>query len=685
MTQRKEFPTFNNPYARDSLRPLQPTVQQLRDKRYKPTVEAIYLKRNDDPDVETPVLPREGTVKVPVRSGGPGDPNRRVNRSVKEEEAEDEYLSFRDYSTQFIDLQLRIQQIREKSAMYPIWAGDTPSIPKSIQKRFNELNQQLFSLRKCFVSPEEIMLDNTATVIQRFWRATNQRKLYKKALEGIRSYKARELTAAHRTLNSWMAQMEYTDSRAQQLSFRSVARTAKVALRYWQKWAEREAVFTNRFESRALENYAKLRDRRYKRMLMEWCDIAMGPRSRKALNAWRQSMIPVMKKQLEMKKLTVPQKYTQLVAAYVALKAQRSFMFNVFMAWHTKYHTKSLKQTIIERNAFIFHKKKLQQWAIRHWAERVKKTQEYLKTPEKWKLYISISRSQHTTRVSYIQKIISKWRNYARIQNILKKRSVLHRKKLAKQSFLEWRKITARNIELKMQSIMIWKKSIQNPKLAVLRAWNLYTIKRKTKKQVKDQVQISNEQWKNRILLEKAFGKWQLKAAEQRHFSKSVELEKQRWQLQKVKQRTTFLSGSYAKEREKIAEIEDSLGEITQQFVSSEEELAKLEETTTTWKIALHAMKMELMRLAIVFQKCSKPKVAKRRRYSDEDYYDRLKNDDRYNQTTRSILSQMKTGDRVISKWERRNSDPDIDINTEIVNLNPPLDDNVIQLLSLDK
>ena len=95
-------------------------------------------------------------------------------------------------------------------------------------------------------------------------------------------------------------------------------------------------------------------------------------------------------------------------------------------------------------------------------------------------------------------------------------------------------------------------------------------------------------------------------------------------------------------------------------------------------------MKMELLCLSIAFQKCSPTQVHKRRRFSDEGY-DRLKNDDRYNQTTDSKLSLMKTSDRVIGRWERRNSDPDFDMNLDVVNLNPPLDETVVQLLSLDK
>ncbi|OHT08106.1 hypothetical protein TRFO_23462 [Tritrichomonas foetus] len=685
MSSGKEFPTFNNPFVRESLRPLIPTAQQLRDKRYKPTVEAIYLKRNDDPDVEPPLLPYEGKVQVPVILGRPGDPNRHLPRPRKEDKKEDEYVDFRNYGTAFIDLQLRIQQIRERSAMYPIWAGDTPSVPNQISRKFNELNQQLFSLKKCFVSPEEIMLDNTATVIQRFWRAMFQRRLYRKALDSIKAYKLRELGGAHRTLNSWMAQMEYADSRAQQLNFRSIARVSRVALRYWQKWSEREAVVTNRNEARATEQWNKIHSRRNSQIVQTWRDIAMGPRSRKALHAWRQSMIPVMKRDLEVQKIPVPQNYIELVAAYVAMRAKRSFMFNFFLAWHAKYHSKSLRQTVIERNAFIFHKKKLQSWSLKHWLTRVRKTKAYLKTPEKWERYIALARAQHSARMSAVSKIVEKWHDYARIKGILKKRSIFARTKLMIRGFKGWRDTVVRHRELKMKSIMIWKRTIQDPKVFVFRSWNLYAVKKKTRRAIRNQLAESNKQWTNRMLLERMFGKWQRKAAERHSFAAAHELEKRRWELQSTKQRTTLLSGFYAKEREKIASIEANLGDVTQQFVASEEELAKLEEVSTTWKIALHAMKMELMRLSIVVQKCSTPKPTKQRRYSDEDYHDRLKNDDRYGQDTRSKLSMMKVGDRVVGRWERRNSDPDFDDELNMVEVNPPLDENIVQLLSIEK
>ena len=195
----------------------------------------------------------------------------------------------------------------------------------------------------------------------------------------------------------------------------------------------------------------------------------------------------------------------------------------------------------------------------------------------------------------------------------------------------------------------------------------------------------SNRQWHNRVLLEKTFSKWQRKAADKNNFNAAHELEKRRWELQSTKQRTTLLSGFYAKERDQIASIETELGEVTQKFIENEEELTNLEEVSTTWKIALHAMKMELMRLSIVVQRCSAPRPRKHRRFSDEDFHDRLKNDDRYGQETRSRLSMMKAGDRIIGKWERRNSDPGFDEDLDMVNLNPPLDENIVQLQSIDK
>jgi hypothetical protein len=379
-----EFPEFNNPFFRESLRPLKPTAQQLRDKRYHPTVEAVYFRRTEDPELQPGVLPPEGQIQVPIILGEPGDPNRHDPRLLVKDVVADEYADFRHYGEQYLELQLRIQQIRERSAVYPIWAADTPSLPNSISRKFNELNQQLFSLKKCFVSPEEIMLDNTATIIQRFWRAVSQRQLFRRALKSIHSYKLRELSSTHRVLNSWMAQMEYADSRAQQLNFRSISRVSKLALKYWQKWSEKEGVVTNRNETRANDQFSKILSRRSRVLLGAWKDIAMGPRSWKALRDWRQSMIPIMKPELETHTVQIPSSYLELVSAYVGLRSHRSFMFNFFLAWHAKYHSKGLRQTVIERNAIVFCKKRLTVWSFTEWITRVRKTKEYLKTPEKW-------------------------------------------------------------------------------------------------------------------------------------------------------------------------------------------------------------------------------------------------------------------------------------------------------------
>lgn len=680
-----QFPSFDNPFVRESLRPLKATTQQLLDKRYKPTVEAIYLKRSENPDLITPTLPREGSVQVPIILGRPGDPNRHLPRPIKDDTPEDDYVNFKNYESEYLDLQIRIKQIRDKSAMYPIWASDTPAMPNSISRKFNELNQQLFSLKKCFVSPEEIMLDNTATIIQRFWRTIFQKQVYLKAVQSIKSYKLRELAGAHRTLNSWIAQMEYADSRAQQINFRSIARISKVALRYWQKWSEREAIITNRNESKATEQWNKSRDKRDHLILQTWRDISIGPRSRKALQAWRESMIPVMKRDLELRRIPVPLEYIDLVAAYVSLRAKRSFLFNVFLAWHTKFHSKSLRQTVVERNAYVFHKKKLQTSTFRFWLNRVRETKEYLKTPEKWEKYIALARARHSAKISQISLIVHKWHDYSRIQGVLRKRTQFAKTKLLQNTFKSWQKTVIRHRELKLKTIITWKQAIQDPKIAVFRKWNMYTIKKKTQRIMKQQMMESNIQWRNRTLLEKSFEKWQKRAADESNFRAALALEKKNWELQATKQRTTLLSTSYAKEREKIASIETELGDVTQKFVSSEEELSRLEEVSTTWKIALHAMKMELMRLSIVVQKCQSPKPIKQRRFSDEDFHDRLKNDDRYNQETRSKMSMMRIGDRVIGKWKRRNSDTDYDEELDMVNLNPPLDENIVQLLQIDK
>lgn len=664
---------------------MKPSAQQLRDKRYHPTVEAIYLKRQDDPEYQAPQLPSEGHIQVPIILGRPGDPNRHTKRPPVEETKEDEYVDFRDYASQYLDLQLRIKQIRERSAMYPIWAGDKPSVPVAISRKFNELSQQLFALKKCFVSPEEIMLDNTATIIQRFWRARFQRQLFLRALESIKKYKIRELSGAHRTLNSWMAQMEYADSRAQQLNFRSIARVSKVSLRFWQKWSEREAVVTNRNETKSTEQLAKNTDRHNRVLLETWRDVAMGPRSRKALATWRQSMVPVMKRELEAQNLPIPQAYVELVSAYIAMRAHRSFMFNFFLAWHTRYHSKSLRQTVIERNAFIFHKRKITTWSFKMWLQRVRNTKAYLATPEKWARYIALARAQHSAKMSTIGVIVSKWHMFARQQGILTKKRLQNKKALVSSTFKGWRETVIKHRDMKMETILCWKRAIQDPKVVVFRTWNLWAIKKRTRRSVGEQLDQSNREWQGRKMLEHAFGTWQRRAAEKNNFKAAIDLERRRWTLQNTKTNTSLLSGLYAKQRDKISAIEAELGEITSKFVQNEDEVSKLEEISTTWRIALHAMKMELMRLAIVVQKCATPKPQKRRRFSDDDIHGRLRDDDRYDQGTNSRLTMMQTSNRVIGKWERRNSDPDFADDIQIVNVNPPLDENIIQLLSIER
>ena len=322
---------------------------------------------------------------------------------------------------------------------------------------------------------------------------------------------------------------------------------------------------------------------------------------------------------------------------------------------------------------------------IKKWTTRVREIKNFLRTQDKWDKYIQLSRKRHSARKNQICHIMNKWHDYARIQGVLKKQVLFERTKILQRTFRGWRTTVARHRELKLKSIMIWKKTIQDPKVAIFRKWNLYALKKKTQKQMAAQLFESNRQWHNRVLLEKTFSKWQRKAADKNNFNAAHELEKRRWELQSTKQRTTLLSGFYAKERDQIASIETELGEVTQKFIENEEELTNLEEVSTTWKIALHAMKMELMRLSIVVQRCSAPRPRKHRRFSDEDFHDRLKNDDRYGQETRSRLSMMKAGDRIIGKWERRNSDPGFDEDLDMVNLNPPLDENIVQLQSIDK
>lgn len=679
-----EFPHFNNPFFRESLRPLKPSAQQLRDQRYKPTVEAIQYQRQIDPDYTAPVLPKEGRIQIPVILGRPGDPNRHRVRPVKIDEPEDEYVAFTGYAKQYIDLQLKIDQIREHSAMYPIWAGDNPSNPSGINRKFNEINQQLFSLKKCFVSPEEIMKDNTATIIQRFWRAVFQRRLFLSAIRSVRNYKLRELSGAHRTLSSWMAQMEYSDSRAQQLHYRGVSRVSKLAVKFWQRWSEKEGLVSYRNETKATDQLGKNRNRRNKRLLVIWMEIATGPRSRKALDNWRQSMVPIMKRELEAQKWTVPHEYVELVSSYVSMRSHRSFMFNFFLAWHTKFHSKSLRQTVIERNAFIFYKKKLTTWSFMAWLIRVRKTKEWLGTPDKWARYINLIRAQHLSKMSRVGVIVNEWHAYSRTQNILKQRAYECRRKLTTATFIQWRELVAKHREMKIEAILLWKKAIQDPKITVFRAWNLWALRKRTRRSVFNQLDDSHNQWHNRSLLEQSFGRWQVRFVKRENTRMDIDLQHQHWKLQGAKQETTFLSGLYARDRDQIAAIEGELGSITSQFVANEEEVSKLEELSTTWKIALHAMKMEVLRLSVIVQRCSTAKPERRRRFSNEDFHDRLKNDDRHTQETRSKLSMLQIGNRVIGKWKRRNSDPDLTEEVDMVDIKPPLDENIIQLLSLE-
>jgi hypothetical protein len=65
-----DLPVFNDPFYRESMRPLKPTPAQLRDQRYHPTVEIVQMSRLGTADVErqipVPQLPREGAIQVPV-------------------------------------------------------------------------------------------------------------------------------------------------------------------------------------------------------------------------------------------------------------------------------------------------------------------------------------------------------------------------------------------------------------------------------------------------------------------------------------------------------------------------------------------------------------------------------------------------------------------------------------------
>ena len=163
----------------------------------------------------------------------------------------------------------------------------------------------------------------------------------------------------------------------------------------------------------------------------------------------------------------------------------------------------------------------------------------------------------------------------------------------------------------------------------------------------------THNEWSCRLLIEKVFGKWQRKTAINQEYRANVELEKKKWTLQTTKHQSTVLSGQYSSEREKIAALEKELGDITEEFVSTEDEVSKLEELGTTWRIALHTMKMEVLRLGLIVERCSKTKPQKKRRLSDEEIRVRLADDDRYEQNGKSQLSYLKTSDRILSKWKR--------------------------------
>ncbi|EAY23008.1 hypothetical protein TVAG_182440 [Trichomonas vaginalis G3] len=679
-----DFPTIDNPFYRESLRPLKPTAQQLNDKRYKPTVEAIYLRRSEQPEYNVPILPKEGRIQVPVRDGKPGDPNRHAARAIKQDEKQDEFFEFQEYERQYNELRLRIAAIREKSKMYPVWANDNPSIPASLNRKFGDLNQQLFALKKCFVSPEEIMLDNTAALIQRFWRSKLRKNTLRKAMEAIHNYKVRELQQTHRSLNSWLAQMEYSDSRAQQFRFRSISKVSKYASKQWIKWAEREAYQTNRNESKALDLQQKLTEKRHKRALVQWKEIAMGPRSRKAMAKWRTSMVPKMKAELEKVGREAPQEYIPLVSAYVELRNQHSFLFNFFIAWHARFHSKSLRETVSDRNAAILYKKHCLTRTFKFWLTNVRQTKEFLKTKEKWDRYIKLSRSQHQQRMAVVRALVTKWHAYSRDRVILRHKRKSNDEKLTRGTFIAWKDTTQKHREMKMKAIEMWKRHIQDPKVAVFRKWRIYAIKKRAQHQMDNLLFQSGQQWRARRVLDEAFAKWQLAYGKNKNARAGKALEQRKWYLQSTKQNTTMLSAEYAKEREKIAAIEKNLGDVTTQFIQTEDEIARLEDVTTTWKIALHAMKMEYIRLATIVEKCATSSVRKQRRMSDDDFYERINNDDRYMQGSKSRLNNFKTADRVVGKWERRNSDPEINPQ-EYVDLKPPLDDAIIQLLQLDK
>lgn len=680
-----DFPSIENPFFRDSLRPLRPTTRQLTDKRYKPTVEAIYLRRSEQPNLLTYTkLPPEGRAHMSFIHGKHGDQNRRSQKEVTIEEIPDEYTEFREYDRQFEELKNRIAAIRAKSEIYPVWAGDKPKLPNSIARKFSELAQQVFALKKCFVSPEEIMLDNTASIIQRFWRTQLARQRFRNAVRAIKEYRKRELAETYKALNSWLAQMEYADSKAQQFHYVGVAKVSKSAVKFWVKWAEREATVIKRYESKANDFCSKLTARRTKIALKQWKEVALGTRSRKAMQAWRKSMLPKMKMELEKAGTRVPGDYLSTVATYIEFKSQKSFMFNFFYAWHAQCHSKSSKEIVQTRSSNLLYKRKTTTKFFMAWLEGTRSIKRALGSKENWNKYIYLCRSHYSAFMAFIDSVVREWRKYAYCKLTLRRLVSRNSKKLLKSSFVGWNYTAQRYRTLKLNSIAMWKMYIQDPKIPLFRAWHVYAIERSTKRTVKNMLLESYNRWRNRNLCDTCFHKWQIRYVSERNFVASKKLEKRNWDLQSSKHNTSWLSSKYSMGKDKIKQIEDELGKVTSEFIETENEITKLEDTTTVWRIALHAMKMELSRSAISVQECSTPAPVKRRRLSDEYRRERISNDDRYTHGTTSLISQLKISDRVMSSWKRRNSDPDIDA-AELVDLKPSLDESILSLLNQNK
>jgi hypothetical protein len=391
-------------------------------------------------------------------------------------------------------------------------------------------------------------------------------------------------------------------------------------------------------------------------------------------------MIPVMKRELENQGAPIPLAYTELVSAYVAIRAHRSFMFNVFLAWNSKVHSKSLRQTVIERNAFIFYKKRLTAGCLRLWITKVRKTKDFLQTPERWAKYIALTRTRHRAKLAWIRVIIAGWKRRARNQKMLRQRMAFRRKRTMTAVLGDWRRTVERHRGLRMAAIMVWKRQIQDPKVVAFRGWRIWALRKRARKTIRRELDESHTVWQNRRIMDNAFGKWQRRLAEQIRDHVEIELERKRWQLDQTKQATQFLSVLYARDREKITAIESELIDVTSQFVSREDEVSTLEELCTTWKIALHALKLEFMRLALIVEKCSTARQPKKRRFSNEDWRERVAGDDRYGKGAQTRLSMMRVSDRVIGKWERRNSDPDLSDELKAVYMKPPLDETVIAL-----